>query len=302
MYPNYPALKKLEIEDQKLFQKAVDGANPTICELAFANQIAWHDFDRPEYTFINDNLCILINPLNESPFFLEPIGRNKPKETVEICLNHCGKMSRLSEDFLFLLEQEKYRINCLRSHFDYIYEVKVLAELKGKKFDGKRNNIKRFQKQFPDHEFIPITAGIKEAAFALFEKWFKAREESRFFPKLSHLAQRKALENAFHYFDTLNIIGGALLIKKELKGFMLGTRLNKETFSAHFQYTDPEVHGASQILLLEACKKTLGNFKYLNMEQDLGIPGLRTAKLSYHPHHLERKFEIGPLKSPGHTQ
>ncbi|MCX5751324.1 MAG: phosphatidylglycerol lysyltransferase domain-containing protein [Candidatus Saganbacteria bacterium] len=295
MLPNYQTLKKLEIDDQKLFQKAADSYNPKICELAFANLIVWQNFDRPEYTFINNNLCVLINPLNESPFFLEPLGKNKLKETIETCFNHCNKLSRLSEDFLFQLDQEKYKINCLRSHSDYVYETKALAELKGKKFDGKRNHIKRFQKQFPDYEFIPLKAEHKDAALELFAEWFKVRQESRFFPKLAEVAQKKALDNAFANFDHLLLKGCALLINKKLKGFIIGSRLNTETYSLHFQYTDPQLHGISQALLWEACNKTFQDSKYVNLEQDLGIPGLRTAKLSYHPHHLERKFEISPL-------
>ena len=31
---------------------------------------------------------------------------------------------------------------------------------------------------------------------------------------------------------------------------------------------------------------------FVNREQDLGQAGLRTAKMSYHPHHLVEKFRI----------
>jgi hypothetical protein len=79
-----------------------------------------------------------------------------------------------------------------------------------------------------------------------------------------------------------------------MKGFILGSRLNPETASVHFQYGDPSLRGISQTLLWEACNKTFSSFKYINLEQDLGIPGLRKAKLSYYPLRLEKKFEITP--------
>ena len=97
---------------------------------------------------------------------------------------------------------------------------------------------------------------------------------------------------AFANFRTLGLTGGALLIDQAMKGFVLGSALNAETASIHFMYGDPSLQGTSQILLWEACNKTFSKFAYVNLEQDLGIPGLRKAKLSYSPHKLEKKFEI----------
>jgi hypothetical protein len=111
---------------------------------------------------------------------------------------------------------------------------------------------------------------------------------------LAYTAQKAALEEAFKYCDQLELRGGAIKLNGQVAGFMIGSRLNKNTLDAHFQYGRPEITGIFPALLWEVCNKTYTESKYINLEQDLGIPGLRQSKLSYHPFKLVEKFEITP--------
>lgn len=292
MLPDYPKFKALDWGDLDLIAHQLKKANMMICEFSLANLLIWKDFDHPRLTTINHNLCIHITPPNEPPFFLEPLGHNKIVETINICLADSGKISRATANFVEKLPPGQFRTSELRNQDDYLYEVKALAELKGRKFDGKRNHLKNFKRRHPDYGYIPLTPELKNSCLELFEQWFVIRQESRYFPKLAYTSQRSALEKTFKYYDRLKMAGGALLIDKKVKGFMIGSPLNKETVSAHFQYGHPSLRGIFQALVWEACNKTFHNFKYINLEQDLGIPGLRKAKLSYYPLRLEKKFEI----------
>ncbi|NQT29522.1 MAG: DUF2156 domain-containing protein [Candidatus Saganbacteria bacterium] len=292
MLPRYPEFKSLEIEDLGSIKKYF--GPQSVCELCPANLIIWKNFDHPKITLINNNLCILASPPNEPSFFLEPLGNHKIVETVDLCLKDSGKISRVSEGFLSKLPKDKYHLSCLRDQFDYVYLTKILAELKGKKYDGKRNHIKKFKIRHPNYEFRPLKEDQKNEALALFETWFSMRKHSRFFPKLAYSSQKEAVETAFVNFRELGLRGGALFVDNAMKGFVLGSALNNNTASIHFMYGYPSLQGTSQVLLWEACNKTFSDFTYLNLEQDLGIPGLRKAKLSYYPHKLEKKFEINP--------
>ena len=292
MLPEYPQFKHISIKDSEIIEQALVLRPRSICELNLANLMVWQDFDRPQFTIINDNLCILVNNLNEKPYFLEPLGNNKLEETVNICLKHVDKLSRVSESFISLIPQHKYNIKCLRSQGDDIYETETLADLKGKKYDGKRNHIKRFIRRFPKYKYVEIDPSLKNQALALFEKWFETKEKVRSFHKLSYMSQKEAIETAFLSFEMLGLEGGSIMTEEGMKGFIVGSPISVETVSVHFSYTDPTIHGSSQILLQEGCAKTFNRYKYINLEQDIGIPGLRKAKLSYHPLKLERKFEI----------
>jgi hypothetical protein len=294
MIPEYPKIKLLGSEDLDELKKFIKLSHTAICELNLTNFFIWRDFDKTQLTIINGNLCILVSPPNETQYFLEPLGNNKFQETVETCLRQTNKMSRTSEPFISKLKQDNYRITPLRDQFDYTYSVRKIAELKGKKFDGKRNHIKKFKMRHPDYKFVPLKPELKENAMSLFERWFESRKQSRFFPKLAYDSQKKAVSEAFTNFEKLKLLGGALFIDNSLKGFTLGSKLNRETVSVHLQYGDPAIQGTAQVLLWEACNKVYSHFKYANLEQDLGIPGLRKSKLSWQPIKLERKFQIEP--------
>jgi len=292
MIPEYPKFIPLEIGQRTEIAGHLAMTPRDTCELTLGNLFIWNDFDKPQVTLINNNVCVLITPPNETQYFLEPFGALKIKETVDLCLKHAGRISRASEMFVALLPVDSYKLKPLRDHFDYIYERQTLAELKGKKYDGKRNHIKRFGQRNPGYEYRPLNAGDKEEALALFERWFAEREDSKYFPRLAYTSQKAAVTSAFDNYNELNLIGGALLVEKKLRGFTLGSPVNPEMISVHFMYADPGSTGLAQTLLWEACNKTYQAYKYADLEQDLGIPGLRTMKLSYQPLKLEKKFEI----------
>jgi len=286
--------KKLAFDDLNVISKHLELINPKICELSMANIFMWSKFDNPHIAVINENLCVQIKPENEESYFLEPIGNSKLPETIEVCLKHAKKFSRISEHFVSHFDRSKYNIFPLRAHFDYIYLTKELAELKGKKYDGKRNHIKKFQKYCPNYEFARLSPEHKKSSLEIFEKWFSAKSDTKYFTKLSYDAQRNAIEYAFLNIERLRLDGGVMIYDNKLLGFIIGSPLNKNTISMHFSYGQPDIRGIWQILLWEACNKIFRHSTHINLEQDLGIPGLRTAKLSYHPHKLEEKFEIEP--------
>jgi hypothetical protein len=292
MIPEYPNFIPLEIGQRAEIAEHLAMTPRDTCELTIGNLFIWNDFDKPRVTLINNNVCVLITPPNETPYFLEPFGALKIKETVDVCLKHAGRISRASEMFVALLPPNTYKLEPLRNHFDYIYERATLAEMKGKKYDGKRNHIKRFGQRNPGYEYLPLNAGYKTEALELFERWFAEREDSKYFPRLAYTSQKAAVTSAFENYKELNLVGGVLLVEKKLRGFTLGSPVNPEMISVHFMYAEPGFMGLSQTLLWEACNKTYNAYKYADLEQDLGIPGLRTMKLSYQPLKLEQKFEI----------
>ncbi|MHA1805475.1 MAG: phosphatidylglycerol lysyltransferase domain-containing protein, partial [Promethearchaeota archaeon] len=65
------------------------------------------------------------------------------------------------------------------------------------------------------------------------------------------------------------------------------------TLIIHVEKAHVEHEGAYQainnLFLKHCCKEGV---KYVNGEQDLGISGIRKAKLSYKPHHMVKKYII----------
>ena len=101
-------------------------------------------------------------------------------------------------------------------------------------------------------------------------------------------AAREGLELA----EELGLSGVVILTDRGVSAFALGEKLNDATFVCHFEKADPFLEGAAQLVNREFCRAFSGGYTYLNREQDLGVSGLREAKLSYHPTGMVSKFTV----------
>ena len=73
----------------------------------------------------------------------------------------------------------------------------------------------------------------------------------------------------------------------------LGSWLSEDTFDIHFEKAAEDVDGAYTAInqaFAAHLREKYPQLRYLNREDDLGIPGLRKAKLSYYPDKLAVKF------------
>ena len=77
-----------------------------------------------------------------------------------------------------------------------------------------------------------------------------------------------------------------------LDGFSLGEVLG-DTLFIHIEKADREIFGAYQMLVSQFAQAYAGEgVSFLNREDDVGDPGLRTSKLSYHPVALLEKYVV----------
>ena len=101
-----------------------------------------------------------------------------------------------------------------------------------------------------------------------------------------------AINAALADFQALELQGGVILINDRVEAFTCGELLNAATAVIHLEKANPEVRGLYAVINQQFCQQAWAGVPFVNREQDLGEPGLRTAKMSYHPHHLVEKFRI----------
>jgi len=93
-------------------------------------------------------------------------------------------------------------------------------------------------------------------------------------------------------FSIFGLISGAIMVKKAVCAVCLAQKLSPATLVMHVLKADPNIAGLYQTAMREFLSHEAGNFQYVNLEQDLGIEGLRKAKLSYHPCAMVNKYSI----------
>jgi len=100
-----------------------------------------------------------------------------------------------------------------------------------------------------------------------------------------------AFKNFIEYFPKLNASGGIILVEGKVVAFSFGEKLNENTFVIHFEKADSSYTGSYQIInQLFVQSEAYGKYAFVNREQDMGIEGLRKAKLSYAPFKLLKKY------------
>ena len=283
-----PEFRPVDIGDKPLIEGFLRAHPSEACEINFTNIYIWRAFERTRHAVINGNLCILCQPPNEPPYFLPPIGMTDLRGTIEVCFTIAPRLSRVPEGFVkahcggLLSEPD-------RDNFDYVYGTGDLILLKGKKYDGKRNHISRLERNF-SWRYLRLTPDRMDDCRRLFDEWFNGKAESG----EAVGAEKEAILEALSGFESLGLTGGAIEIGGRIAAFSIGEKLTGDTAVVHIEIAGRGTPGLSQLINREFARNEWVSFSFVNREQDVGLPGLRRAKLSYHPHHLVRKYTVTP--------
>ncbi len=280
----FPEFKRFSIEDHKIIQDYIDAYASMSCEYNFANLFAWQKAYDMTWTIYQERLLIY-DGISNCAFM--PLGEDfSPDELAILSLNL--KNRGLVPDFTLATQsylkkfpdiEKYYVVKENRDHSEYIYDVKNLCELSGKKLQKKRNLISQFKRLYPDVQIHPIQGVFKQKALE-FAKVLKARRDM-VSKTLDY--EMKAMEISFEFFESIGLEGLIITDKEKVVAFSVFSQLTKSCYDIHFEKAEIEYKGAAQMINQQTAKYLKDRCQYLNREQDLGIKGLRQAKLSYDP-------------------
>ena len=92
--------------------------------------------------------------------------------------------------------------------------------------------------------------------------------------------------------DRLSAVSGCILIAGKVEAFTLGEPLNDDTITIHLEKANASFHGLCQVVNRQFLEHEWQSYAYVNRQQDLGVEGLRKAKLSYYPHYMVEKHVV----------
>lgn len=265
------------------------------CEYSFANNFAWRRLSDSKICRFKD-FYFLRSFSDGKPFYTFPAGNGDLEEVIALMREDAGSFGsglslravlKPSADKLSELFGNRLSVRASRDSFDYIYSVKRLTELSGKKLHGKRNHISNFKKT--PWEYKPLTEDKFDDCLT-----FSATEynERNAYSSHSATAEQFAINAFFTNFRELDLKGGVLYQCGRLVGFTIGARLNSNTMDIHVEKALRSAQGAYPTLFNEFLKAEAQGFEYVNREDDVGIEGLRRSKLSYCPDYLLEKYNI----------
>lgn len=264
------------------------------CEYTFGNIMMWHEVYKNKIARFEDFLVTCSH--GDQIMFAFPAGEGDLKKLVSEMENYAASLGQklkifgVTEKSIDVLERlfpGKFTFTMHRGSCDYIYLTEKLAQLKGKKFHGKRNHIAAFEKAFPQWKYHEIDKSNIDLCIDMNRRWEKENLERN--PRdLSN--EQKAISIAFENFFDLGLIGGFITANDSVVAYTMGEEINSEVFCTHIEKAFGDVRGAYPIINREFAKNTISSYKYVNREEDLGEEGLRKAKLSYQPDILLEKY------------
>lgn len=282
----------LDLSYQKILEERLHLLNLQISEYSFANLYLFRSMHNPEVVLLGDRIFIRgLTRDGERFIMLTSHPEDLPVSSLLQVLSMGRILYPLPENWLVAIEKKTPNMQWIKrfneADSDYLFERSKIAAYSGRHFDGKRNLIK----QLLDHTQVrvePLVQQLDDAREVL-ESWEKERDESS--SGTDSLSCSEALLN----FHRLHLSGQIAYINGKPGGFVIGEQISKETYAVHFSKALFSPHGIYQLLIRDLARSLEEACIWINLEQDLGIPGLRNSKLSYHPIQLIKKWRIRPL-------
>ena len=285
-----PTPTQKEQYNHLLFSTAEQG-----CEYSFSNLFLW---GHQKIAFLHD-CAVIFSHFHGKSVYPYPVGTGDKKAAVEAILRDAEDrgipcritgITNIDREELEQLFPGKFLICSNRDSFDYVYDINDLADLRGRKFQGKRNHFNRFCADHPGHQIVPITRELMPQVKEFVQDWYTRRMESD--PQGDYLLENLAMARAFNHFDDLGLDGIAVMDNGIILAITMGSRLSLDTFDIHFEKAREDISGAYTAVnchFARYLRMKYPDVTYLNREDDMGLEGLRNAKLSYRPHHMVEK-------------
>jgi hypothetical protein len=287
-------------EDLVQANACLNEAGRRACEYSFTNLMCW-GISYHQQIALHDGFLLARFQLSNGPAYLYPAGTGDEKAVIEKLMadSHAhGIKLRLAaatpEDIARVNEwfPGRFRSFSDPANSDYCYDVEKMCTLAGKKLHGKRNHIHRFDERFPDWMFEPIGRDNLQECLELENRWAADRHGDEPGADILH-EETVAVIEALYQMEALGLEGGLIRAEGSVIAFSLASRTTEDCFDVHFEKACGDIQGAYPVINREMARMLRANHpevRWLNREDDLGLEGLRKAKLSYYPDILLEKF------------
>ncbi len=291
--------KKLEIKDKQIFESYMNGHGYRHSEASFSNLFIWQNAWNIEWAEDGEALYMKMEGDAYRPFFLPPYLKDWSKS----CQPHMKKVEQymqnasggfyvkcaIPEMVQKIIEDcgRRYRFAYDAANSEYVYNTADLARLEGKKYHAKRNHINAFLKRHT-FEFYDYSSEWQEACLQIHNSWMEEHRDSTEKDVADELV---ATSRALMYFEQLNFTGCVIVADGVPAAFSMGERISPDTAIIHIEKACCGFDGLYQLINREFAARRFADTSFINRAEDMGMEGLRRAKLSYYPAFMLKRYD-----------
>ncbi len=282
------------LEEKSIFEDIYSIYPPSHSDYVFTTMLCWMDYAHYRYARVG-NAIVIMTTIHGKRRFRPPVGKRDKKvfhqvlqlaqkEDVDYPL---GLIDRETKDWI---SRTYPRMICTphRDYFDYVYLASDLAELKGTPYRKIRNRLNKFANSCTYTIERISEENIPEVKKFL-TRWCIWRDcESDMLLEY----EKRAVFFAMNHFSELQLSGVAIRIEGTIEAISIYEKMNPDTVVVHFEKGTPDHDGIYKAINWEVAKLVRDDATFINRESDMGIQGLRHAKMSYRPHHMVEVFHV----------
>lgn len=299
--------KTIGFEDLDIFRQYLQWEDVQGCEWSSVNLLTWNRFGL-EYAivkgylvlrFIYDGQYTHTIPLPPAP---EGVEHPRLSESGDGCLecvvralrDECfahhqpfsiTNVNQQGIDFLQRVFPGEFEFSGpMPERYDYICLRDKIIALEGKEMRPKRQHLYQFPRFYPNHEYRPLEPSLFPECLQLLQQWSDNAEAIGHLQGAdSKVMERESISQVFNNWERFAAIGGAMFVDGKMVAFTYGVPINGNTFDLCVEKADIAYKGVYTIVRHEFMKQIPEQYTFINLEEDMGLPGLRRAKSSYHP-------------------
>ncbi|OGS36657.1 MAG: hypothetical protein A2293_13200 [Elusimicrobia bacterium RIFOXYB2_FULL_49_7] len=265
----------------------------TLAILASWNPIFHYQWAFPEPSTL---LLSYSTDADNTLHLLQPIGSLTP--AIQQALLHRGRCQKGGLDMVgvepgfattFPDFAAHFNIKPAPEHYNYLYRAEDLALLAGRRYAKKRNLIAQAEDTYA-WSVERLTPGNVADCITLVNEYMTDLKG----PLSASLRNDDfAIRTALHLFDKLPLDGTLIRVDGKTAAFSICEPQTKDTAVIHFERALKSYKGIYQVVNKAAAQAIFNRgFTFINREEDMGDPGLRQAKESYHPVRLSESVSL----------
>lgn len=294
MIPTFPEFTSLEPVHQDEYHELTAGLRD-YADSSLATHLAWDLHEEAKISQLRGNVVLALTQVPSQRRFLSLHGTHDVDTALKIVLDYSNDQDRgnsislVPEETVSKIQESRHFCAVPdRDNFDYVVSIPAITELIGSSFRNMRRRVNRFQTQYPDSEVVDLDIASEEHATEILNV-FDGR--NKLSPESSDQYERMALERLISLNSDFNFVAKGVRLETKLEAFMIAER-NRGSMLGHFWKANTEYDGIYHFLMRECCREfDAQGFREFNIEEDMGIEGLRSAKEVFNPTYL-KKYNI----------
>lgn len=252
--------------------------------------VCWNNYAHYRYAYLEENI-VISSTIEGKTYYRSPIGPHNPELLSDVLELAANSSDSGDHPFQILGSESKDWISSLypglnfypeRNYFEYVYLAADLAEVAGKRFATIRRQLNQFQKNCSP-QVEPITKDSIPDVKEFLDQWCEWKDcDSE-----DMLANEKAaILFALDHYPELKLMGLAIRVKDKIGAISIFEGLSRDTALVHFEKGLQDCKGIYRAINAETAKILARDYVYINRECDMGLEGIREAKMRYHPDHM----------------